>query len=274
MQKLLIGITILVGIILLIPTIGIVLGSIRTDQGLAKSPPDFIPRELTLENYKRLFAYPIGEWAWNSVKILVLSTALMLVVTLFAGYGFAKYNSPIKEKIFWLLIATMLIPAAATFIPGFVVIKKLGLVNTHGALIYTGAMSIPFIFYYRRYIEKIPNDFIDMATIDGCNELRIFTSIILPLTIPAISTIIILTVLPKWNDFMTPLLYLFTPDKFTLPLGIQQVLYSDAMQRQNDFVPNFGLMMAGGTVMFAPMMIVFYLFKNSFAKGLWGGGLK
>lgn len=274
MRKLLVIIAIFIGIIFIIPTIGIVMGSVRTDQGLAKSPPDFIPTDYTLRNYRQLFAYPVRQWFWNSTVVVVLATILMISITAITGYGFAKKAVPFKEKIFWAMMISLMVPGSVTFVPMFVLMKNLGLIDTHAALILPGGLYVAYVFYYRQYVMGLPDEFIDMAEMDGCGELRTLGKIVLPMTMPAIASIILLTALPKWNDFIGPLIYIFTPSKFTLPLGIQQVLYSDAMQKMTKYEPNFGLMMAGATLIFAPMAVTFFLFRKRFAQGLWGGQLK
>jgi ABC-type glycerol-3-phosphate transport system permease component len=139
-------------------------------------------------------------------------------------------------------------------------------------LILPSALAVSSIFFYRQYLQAMPDAFFDLGRIDGLGEIGVFTRVALPLSAGAIATLALLSVLSSWSSYMWPNAILFDPTKFTLPVGIQRIIYSEAMRAsRNQFQPDFGLTMASATFMLMPMVIIFTAFHRWFAKGLWGG---
>jgi len=260
-------------IVLLLPISWMILGAFRTLEDSAKVPPELLPEKWVLTNFIDIFKYPVLKWTLNSFIVAAASAFAVTLVSSMAGYAFAKKKIRGKEPIFWILLASIMIPGTATLIPMFVLLKQIGLLDSLFGLILPASFSIIYIYFFRQYVQDIPDDYLHSAEIDGAGELQKFFRIIIPLSKPAVMTMAILTFVGSWNNFVGPLMILFSKDKFTLPLGIQQIFYNDQMLRINS-VPNYPLMQAAGLYMLLPMLIVFTLGHKYFVKGLWGGGIK
>jgi len=260
-------------IVLLLPISWMILGAFRTLEDSAKVPPELLPEKWVLTNFVDIFKYPVLKWTLNSFIVAAASAFAVTLVSTMAGYAFAKKKIRGKEPVFWILLASIMIPGTATLIPMFVLLKQIGLLDSLFGLILPASFSIVYIYFFRQYVQDIPDDYLHSAEIDGAGELQKFFRIIIPLSKPAVMTMAILTFVGSWNNFVGPLMILFSKDKFTLPLGIQQIFYNDQMLRINS-VPNYPLMQAAGVYMLFPMLIVFTLGHKYFVKGLWGGGIK
>ena len=260
-------------IVLLLPISWMILGAFRTLEDSAKVPPELLPEKWVLTNFIDIFKYPVLKWTLNSFIVAAASAFAVTLVSTMAGYAFAKKKIRGKEPVFWILLASIMIPGTATLIPMFVLLKQIGLLDSLFGLILPASFSIVYIYFFRQYVQDIPDDYLHSAEIDGAGELQKFFRIIIPLSKPAVMTMAILTFVGSWNNFVGPLMILFSKDKFTLPLGIQQIFYNDQMLRINS-VPNYPLMQAAGLYMLLPMQIVFTLGHKYFVKGLWGGGIK
>jgi len=260
-------------IVLLLPISWMILGAFRTLEDSAKVPPELLPEKWVLTNFVDIFKYPVLKWTLNSFIVAAASAFAVTLVSTMAGYAFAKKKIRGKEPVFWILLASIMIPGTATLIPMFVLLKQIGLLDSLFGLILPASFSIVYIYFFRQYVQDIPDDYLHSAEIDGAGELQKFFRIIIPLSKPAVMTMAILTFVGSWNNFVGPLMILFSKDKFTLPLGIQQIFYNDQMLRINS-VPNYPLMQAAGVYMLFPMLIVFTLGHKYFVKGLWGGGVK
>jgi len=260
-------------IVLLLPISWMILGAFRTLEDSAKVPPELLPEKWVLTNFIDIFKYPVLKWTINSFIVAAASAFAVTLVSSMAGYAFAKKKIRWKEPIFWILMASIMIPGTATLIPMFVLLKQVGLLDSLFGLILPASFSIVYIYFFRQYVQDIPEDYLHSAEIDGAGELQKFFRIIIPLSKPAVMTMAILTFVGSWNNFVMPLMILFSEDKYTLPLGIQQIFFNDQALRVNS-VPNYPLMEAAGVYMFLPMLIVFTIGHKYFVKGLWGGGIK
>jgi len=264
----------IMAVVLIMPVVWLALGSVRTVEGITELPPEIIPRQVTLQWYKQLFTYPIGRWAWNTLWTTNVSVILVVVFNCYIGYVFAKKTIPFKEFFFWLFMASMMIPAPVTFIPGFVLMKNLGLINRLSVLFVPVIFSVGWMFFFRAFIGKIPDELFDMAKIDGATELQKVKSIVLPLSLPAMASVAVFSWLGKWSDVVGPLLYLFEESKYTLTVGIIQVMYDEAMRSMVQFKPNYGLLMASSMVLMVPMVAVFIVCHRYFVKGIFEGAVK
>ena len=259
----------IVALVLLTPTLLLIEGAFRTGDDMVVH---LIPHSMTLSNFVTLFAYPVFRWFANSALVSIASTALMTSAVVMAGYAFAKKTVPAKEAIFWAMLASMMIPATVVFVPTFVILKNVGLINSLWGLILPAILSVQMIFFFRQYISAMPNDFLDSAAIDGCGEIGTFLRVVVPMSLPAIATIGLLNVTASWGAFLWPNAILFTPERYTLPVGIQRILFNEAIFRsRNALEPDFGLIMAASTFTLAPVVALFTIFHKAFVKGLWGG---
>jgi len=227
-------------------------------------PPTLLPKNPSLDNYYAiLFTFQEGlfpRWFLNTLFTTVCITGGSLILNTLSGYIFAKKEFYGKQVIFSLLLSTLMIPSAVTLIPAFLMINKLGLFNTYWALIIPG-LSSPFgIFMMRQFISSLPSELIEVAKIDGASELRIFWSIIIPLSLPAMAALGIFTVINAWNAFLWPLIVLRSNTMRTLVVGLATV--------QSEFNINYGLVMAGSVLTVLPMLILYIFFQPYFVEGL------
>ena len=264
----------IIAILLIMPVIWLALGSVKTAEGIDKIPPELIPKQVTFRWYKQLFTYPILKWAWNSMWTATLGSVLVVTFNVYIGYVFAKKSIPFKEVFFWVFMAAMMIPAPVTFIPGFVLMKNLGLIDRLPVLFLPGIFSVMWMFFFRAFISKIPDELFDMAKMDGATEMKRVLSIVLPLSLPAMASVVVFHWMGKWGDIVGPLMYLFNDAKYTLTAGILKVLIDEAHRQQIKFRPNYGLVMASSMTLLAPMVFVFVVCHRYFVKGIFEGAVK
>ena len=262
-----------IAVILIVPVGLMVIGAFKPFSDFLKVPPEILPETLTLIHFKTLFTYPVLKWTLNSIFVAFVWTTLMTLVTSMTGYAFAKKEFKFKEPIFLILLTSLMIPGTVTLVPMFILMKDLHLLDTLASQIIPALVSVTMIYFYRQFVQDIPSEILDVADIDGAGELQKFFRIIIPLSKPALITVFILSFMGSWNNYVSALMYLLSPENFTLPLGIQKVLYDDMVMRVMGF-QNYGLMHAAGLFMLLPMVIVFTLAHKYFEKGLWGGGHK
>ena len=229
---------------------------------LATSLDDF-----SLANYRALFAHAsMGRWFINSVLVCAVITLLHLLFDSLAGYAFAKKKFRGRSLVFGLIVATMMIPGQVLMVPLFILLSRMGLVDTLTAVVLP-ALAGPFgIFMMRQHIKSIPDELLDAARIDGCSEARIFFSIILPLSAPMLATLGIFVFVTHWNAYLWPLIVLYSNDVYTLPVGLATL--------QGKHTVNYGLLMAGASLAALPMLVAFICFSRAFVKGLTAGAVK
>ena len=227
-------------------------------------PPTLIPKNPSLDNYYEIiFKFQEGlflRWFFNTVFTTAAITICGLFLNTLSGYIFAKKEFYGKDIVFSLLLATLMVPGAVTLIPMFQIINMLGLFNTYWALIIPGLSSAFGIFMMRQFISSLPNELIEGSKIDGASELRIFWSIIVPLSTPAMAALGIFTVINTWNAFLWPLVVLRSNTMRTLVVGLATVA--------SEFNINYGLVMAGSVLTVLPMLVLYILFQPYFVEGL------
>ncbi len=227
----------------------------------------FWPATFIWDNYDTVFTKaPMLSWFENSVITSVAGTVIILFTSSLAGFVFAKYQFKGKNFLFWLILATMMVPVQATMIPSFLLVQGMGLYDTLGALIVPRMVGGFGIYLCRQFIEDIPDSLCEAAAIDGANDMFIYRRVILPLIGPAISALAIFTFLEKWNDYLGPLLYLEDPNRMTMPLALSYF----SGQRQSDV----GAQMAAAVLVMLPVTVVFLCFQKQFVKGIAITGMK
>lgn len=230
-------------------------------------PPRFIPSRISFEHYEALFGrLEIARYFVNSVILSVVITVVSLFFNSMAGFAFAKYRFAGRDRLFRLLIAEMVIPAQVTTLPLFLMLNKVGLVNTYFGVIVAGMATIYGIFLMRQFILSIPDSLIEAARMDGGSEFRIYLSIILPLCRPILVTLAIFTFLGTWNDFFWPLIVLTDDSMYTLPVALAIL--------SGEHVQDTELMMAGAVLTVLPVLIVFLAMQKYYIEGIMAGGLK
>ncbi len=233
-----------------------------------KTPPDIIPLHASLSNIQRLFSEAGDYWFWatNSIVVSVSITLFHIFFDTLAGYTFAKKDFPGRNILFWMILATMMVPAYVTLVPLYIVTRDLHLLNSVWAVILPGMASVFGIFLMRQYIQTLPSELLDAARIDGCGELRTFWHIVLPLSKPAIGALAIFTFVRHWNDFLWPLIVLNDSTKYTLPVGVASL--------QGEFTTDYGIIFAGAALAALPMIVFFLIFQRYFLEGVRMGALK
>jgi multiple sugar transport system permease protein len=250
------------------PFIWMVLGSFKSEGELRQSPPTWWPQSPSWDNYSQLFSrLNFGTYFFNSTAVAVTVTIGNLLFCSMLGYALAMLEFKGKRALFVLVMTTLLIPGVVTFVPLFVLVANAGLVDTLPGL-FLPFLVTPFgVFLMRQFILGLPRELLDAGRVDGAGELRIFARIFLPLCGPALATLGILTFLGSWNNFLWPLVVAQTEDKYTLPVAL--ALYSTG---QNN--TQYGLLLAGATVVVVPVLLVFMIFQRRFIEGIATTGIK
>lgn len=257
------------GIILLVgPFIWMVLGSFKTTGELRSVPPTWWPENPTLGNYQDLFdRQNFLRYFINSSVVALFVTAGNVIFCSMLGYALAKLNFPGKKILFAVVLATLMVPAIVTFMPLFVLVANIGLVNTHAGMILPFLAGAFGVFLMRQFIGGIPDELLDAARVDGAGEHYIFWRIVMPLCGPALATLTILTFLASWNSFLWPLVVATSQDMFTLPVAIAFLATGQAET-------NVALLMAGSVVVIMPVIVVFILLQRYFTQGIAMTGIK
>ncbi|AFH48900.1 ABC-type sugar transport system permease subunit [Ignavibacterium album JCM 16511] len=258
---------ILIAVVTLIPFLWMISASFMLDGHASVFPPRFLPDQFTLVQYERLFErLSIARNFFNSLVLSILVTFISLTFNSMAGYAFAKYKFKGKDKLFNLLISSMIIPAQVTMLPLFLMLKWMGFINTYMAIIIPGLANIFGIFLIRQYCFSIPDSLIEAARIDGADDFLIYRKIILPLLTPVLATLAIFTFLGTWNDFLWPLIVMTDDSMYTLPVALANLMLEHAKDPE--------LMMAGSVVTILPVIIVFLALQKYYLKGIMMGSVK
>lgn len=251
------------------PLIWLVSTALKDDAQMAAWPPVWLPTPLRWDNFAiALVAGNFGLYFWNTTIITVLATAGQLLTASMAAFGFARLRFPGREFLFSILLATLMLPYVVTLIPTFVLFKNLGWLDSFRPLIvpaYFGGGAF-FIFLLRQFFKTLPPEIFEQALIDGASNYRIYRQILLPLAKPALSTVAIFGFMQHWNDFLAPLIYINSPEKFTLTLGLRRFMSLTDVRFQE--------MMAMALLMTLPVLLVFFFFQQYFIQGVVMSGLK
>ncbi|MFC1667915.1 carbohydrate ABC transporter permease [Chlamydiota bacterium] len=252
----------------LLPFIWMLSTSFKEHKDIFTLPPQWIPLHPTIENYKQLFKEGnFLRYFLNSVIISTTLTFLGLFINSMAGFVFSKYRFFGKDRLFTLLLATMMVPAQVTMIPVFLMLKYMGLLNNYLGLIIPASAAVFSIFLMRQFILGIPNDIIEAARIDGCTDFGIYCRVILPLCKPVLATIMIFTFMGSWNAFLWPLIVMLKDSMYTLPVALANL-------SGGAHGTDYGILMAGSVLVVLPIIIIFLLMQKHYIKGIAMTGLK
>ena len=229
-------------------------------------PPEWFPHNPTMINFIDLFKQPTARWISNSFIIAILTMLLVCATSTLAGYVLAKKRFIGAKTIFWIFIAAMSLPKQVILIPLVQMISSWGFHDTLAACILPAA-GWPFgIFLMKQFTQTMPTELIEAAKIDGYGELKIFTSIVVPLVKPGIAALAIFTFIAAWNDYFSQLVFLNSRIKLPLPLGLATLA--------QEFGANYGVLMAGALLASIPMIAIFLIFQKSFTQGITMGAVK
>lgn len=267
LRTILYGFLIVSAVVTLAPLVWMVSASLMPRGEASTFPPSFIPTRLTLEHYVELFTRAgLARYLFNSAFLSVTVTLISLIINSMAGYAFAKYRFKGKDTLFKVLISSMVIPAQVTMLPLFLMLNKMGFINTYMGVIIPGMASIFGIFLIRQFAMSIPDSLIEAARIDGAGDFKIYLSIILPLCKPILITLAIFTFMGTWNDFLWPLIVMTDDSMYTLPVALANLSL--------EHVQDTELMMAGSVMTIAPVLILFAAVQKYYISGIMAGGLK
>lgn len=259
---------ILIAFITITPLLWMISTSLKSDSETTSIPIVWLPEEPKWENYIRAWnSAPFGNFFLNSVKItLSVSVGLVLFCSL-AGYGFARFNTPLFNFLFSILLSAMMLPGVVMLIPLFIMFRDIGWIDTHWSLIIPPMFANTFgTFLFRQFFLSIPKDFEEAAIIDGCSLLGVYWRVMMPLAKPAIATLSILSFMWNWNEFMRPLVFINSFDKMTVSVGLSVF--------QGQFSTYYNLLMAASTLSLIPIFIVYLLAQKYFTQGLVMSGIK
>ena len=258
----------IVGVLLtIVPFIWMISTSLMPTGMANRYPPVLFPKETTFQHYRTLFTQlNVLRYFLNSLIIATSVTVISLVFNSMAGFAFAKYRFPGKQKLFKLLLSAMVIPAQVTMLPLFLMLNRMGLVNTYWGIIIPGLASIYGIFLIRQYIMSIPDSLIEAARIDGATDFYIYWRIILPLAKPILVTLALFTFMGAWNDFLWPLIILTRDRMYTLPVALANLM--------GEHVQDTEMMMAGSVITILPVLIVFLTLQKYYIRGIMLGSVK
>ena len=254
-------------ILMIIPFYWSLSNSLKLEQFVFSSPPQWFPSPITLDNYIHVLTrIPFLRYFTNSVIVSLLTTLGHVFFDTLAAYAFAKLVFRGRDTIFFIMLLALMVPFQVNLIPLYKIMATLHWTDTYLALIIPNLTSIFGIFLMRQFMMTIPNELLDAARIDGCSEFGVFRKVVLPLALPGIATLIIFTFMGTWNDFLWPRIVTNTEKLFTLPVGLAQ------LQMKN--TSNVAQIMAGTVLTALPMIIVFLFMQRQFIEGMTAGALK
>jgi multiple sugar transport system permease protein len=253
---------------MLLPFLWMLSTSLKSSGDVFIFPPEWIPNPIVWSNYAKSWTLkPMGLAYLNSIKISTLTTVGTLFTSSLAAFAFAKLRFRGQHFLFLILLATLMIPVQVTLIPLFILFKWINWIDTHWPLIVPASLTNAYgVFLLRQFFMSLPNELGDAGEIDGCNPFQIYWHLYLPLSVPAVVTLGIFAFLYHWNEFLLPLIYLNSLQKFTIPLMLATF--------QGAYTTDWELLMAAATVALVPVIIVYIFGQRYFVQGIALTGLK
>ncbi len=254
-------------VVMLLPFIWMLSASLKLDKDVFRFPIEWIPSDPQWSNYQTIWTrIPFLTFFKNSLKLTVIITFLQVATSSFAAYAFAKLEFKGRNLLFLAYLGSIAIPWQVYMIPQFILMRELGLVDTHLSLILLQAFTAFGVFLLRQFFISIPNELLDAARIDGLSEYGIYFRIMLPLSKPALATLTIFSAVFVWNDFMGPLIYLHSDSLKTIQLGLRMFI--------QQYSADYALIMAASLVSLVPVLALFLAFQRFFIEGIGTTGIK
>jgi multiple sugar transport system permease protein len=256
-------------IIMVFPFLWMLDASFMTTSEIQSRPPVWLPDEPQFNNYPELLdSMPFGRFYFNSIIVTAATVSGVLLTSSLAGFAFAKYRFPGREFLFYLILATLMIPFFVTLIPVFFIVRQLGWMDSYQGMVLPSITSAYGIFLMRQFMYSIPDELIDAARIDGASEPLIFWRIVLPLTKPALATLGTFVFIGAWNNFLWPLLVVDSRELYTVPLGLNSLRTFASEAR------NLHLLVSGMVLSTIPTLVLFVFLQRFFIRGIALTGLK
>jgi len=264
------GLLILITFLMVLPLVFMITTSLKSSPELLRFPPTLLPETYAWSNYQKIFTTIAYATLYKNSMIIGLTTvAGTLLSSSLVAFGFARYRVKGKNLLFMLLLSTMMLPYPAIMIPQFILFSKLGWMDSFLPLLVPAFFGSAYnIFLLRQFFSALPDELFDAARIDGCSELRMWWRIALPLSGPALATVAIFSFIYSWNDLLTPVLYLSSSDKFTLPIGMASLTSSRFR------IAPWNLLMVSSVLAVLPIVLLFSVAQRSFVEGTVLTGIK
>lgn len=262
----------IVALIFLLPLLWTLLNSIKSPAEANQQPPTWFPQSFSLDNYVKLaqFGEGIGVYLLNSIVLSLLTVVITVVISVLAGYGFARYTFAGKQLLFGTTLVILMVPYASILIPLYIVMGNLGLTNSvFGLSLVLVMFQLPFgVFLMRNSFESIPQELEEAGWMDGAGTIQTLRYVALPLIVPGAVTVGLFAFIASWNEYLAPLIFLNDGSQFTLPLLLTSV-------RSNSFgIVDFGALQAGVVIAILPVMLVYVLLQRYYVSGLINGALR
>ena len=253
--------------IFLVPFMWMLSSSLKLDKDVLTIPIKWFPNPPQWRNYIDIWKkIPLLLYTKNTLKITVITTLVQLFTSSFAAYAFAKLDFKYRDQLFLAYIGTIAVPWQVYMVPQFIMMRSLHLNDSHTAIIMLHAFSAFGVFLMRQFYMGIPDELCEAARIDGMSEYKIYAKIMLPLSKPALSTLVIFTFVNTWNDFLGPYIYLTTKVKKTIQIGLRVFM--------DDYTQEYGMIMAAAMLSLIPVMIIFFSLQKYFVEGIAATGVK
>lgn len=259
-------------LIILVPLYWMIATSLKTESSLFLLPPQWVPNPIMWRNYIDVWTIqPFVGYFINTIFMTLLAMSAEIFSCAIVAYGFARFRFPGRNALFIVLLGTMMLPSVITLIPSFLIWRSLGRIDTYSPLT-VGALFAwgpAYIFLLRQFFMTIPRDIEEAAVIDGANTLRVFASVMLPMVKPALLAIAVLSFNGNWNNFQGPLIYLNTPAKYPVILGLYA--FSESLSKE---APKWNYMMAMTVITSIPILLLYFRAQRYFIEGLTVGAVK
>lgn len=263
------GLLLLGALLFIAPVLLMALTSFKPDSEIIRFTGVF-PHQWTLDNFREILGspeeIPLLRWFFNSVFISSSVTLLVLTVDALAAYGLARLNLPGKKPFMILILAMLMVPGQIMLVPMYLILNQLGWLDSPLSLIVPAGAGVFGVFLLHQFFVGIPKDLEEAAILEGCNRFQVFWYVILPLSKPALATLGIFTFMGAWNDFVGPLVFLDSVEKYTMPVGI--ALF------QTSYYAEYGITLAAAMLCTLPTLIAFLLFQRQIVEGISMSGLK
>ena len=251
----------------LFPLYWMLVTALSPREDLAAGRVGVLPTTLDGGGFSRaLTQFPVLQWAANSAAIAVVAVAITVVVDVTAGYVLAKHRFPGRSVVFFLIIATLMIPVQVLLVPQFDLVNDLGWINSYWAVIIPRSAEAFGVFLARQYFLSLPDELLEAAQLDGAGQLRTLWSVVLPLSRPLVAVLLVMTFMYRWNEFAWPLVALRDPALYTLPVGLSFL--------QSQYTTDYPALMAGALVSVLPVLVLFGIAQRQFVAGIARSGLK
>ncbi|QGQ99726.1 carbohydrate ABC transporter permease [Paenibacillus psychroresistens] len=262
-----VGIILLVGgILVMLPFVWMIFSAFKTESEVMQIPPTLFPKTFTFGNFSNLFENMNFAVYLRNTMTVVLFSFLGLFLNAMAGFGFAKYKFKAKDKLFYLVLATMMIPGQVTMIPVYLLLNYMHLTNTMIGIVLPGLVGAFGIFLFRQFMSTIPDELLEATRLDGASEWRTFLQIVIPISKPILAVQAILTFIAGWNSFLWPLIIANDEKLYTLSVGLSLL--------KGQYAGNYALQMAGSAFMVVPIIIIFVFFQKHIIENYSISGMK